>query len=64
LQLYFRRDDLGQEKYDILKLYDMGDFINVSANSFSQEPAKKPCTSPISLYFPNRSFRFLKNFTA
>lgn len=35
IQLYLRRDDVGQEAFeDFLKLYDLGDFIEVEGNLF------------------------------
>jgi lysyl-tRNA synthetase class 2 len=34
LQIYFRADDVGSEKYDLLKLFDLGDIIGVSGVIF------------------------------
>lgn len=35
IQLYLRRDDVGQEAFDdFLKLYDLGDFVEVEGNLF------------------------------
>jgi lysyl-tRNA synthetase class 2 len=34
LQVYFRADDVGNDKYDLLKLFDLGDFIGVSGVVF------------------------------
>lgn len=35
IQLYLRRDDVGEERFsDFLKLYDLGDFVEVSGNLF------------------------------
>jgi lysyl-tRNA synthetase, class II len=34
IQLYFRSDDLGKEKYDIIKLLDIGDFVGIKGTIF------------------------------
>ncbi|MFB3111695.1 MAG: lysine--tRNA ligase [Gemmatimonadales bacterium] len=34
IQLYFRRDDLGDDSYELLKLLDLSDFIGVRGNLF------------------------------
>jgi lysyl-tRNA synthetase class 2 len=34
IQLYFRADDIGEEKYEVLKLFDVGDIIGVSGIVF------------------------------
>ena len=34
IQLYFRKDDLGEELFETLKLFDIGDVIGVSGNLF------------------------------
>ena len=34
LQLYFRQDNVGKEKYDLLKLIDLGDFLGVTGKVF------------------------------
>jgi lysyl-tRNA synthetase class 2 len=34
IQLYFKRDDLGPERYDLLKLFDHGDFLGVGGTLF------------------------------
>jgi len=35
LQIYFRRDELGEEKYQLLQDFDIGDFIGVSGGLFT-----------------------------
>ncbi len=46
IQLYMRRDDLGQEAFDdFLKLYDLGDFVEVEERSFALAQARSRCTS-------------------
>ena len=35
LQLYFRQDDIGKEKYKLLKLIDIGDFIGCKGKVFT-----------------------------
>jgi lysyl-tRNA synthetase class 2 len=35
LQIYFRRDELGEEKYELLQDFDIGDFIGVSGEPFT-----------------------------
>jgi lysyl-tRNA synthetase class 2 len=35
LQIYFRRDELGEEKYELLQDFDIGDFIGVSGELFT-----------------------------
>ncbi|MBX6333191.1 MAG: lysine--tRNA ligase [Gemmatimonadaceae bacterium] len=34
IQLYFRKDDLGEERYGLLDLFDIGDFIGVAGPLF------------------------------
>jgi lysyl-tRNA synthetase, class II len=34
IQLYFRKDDLGEELFETLKLFDIGDVIGVAGNLF------------------------------
>jgi len=34
IQAYFRRDDLGQERYELLENLDIGDFVGVSGTLF------------------------------
>lgn len=34
IQLYFKQDELGEEKYEIFKGFDLGDIIGVSGKSF------------------------------
>ncbi|MDW7738429.1 MAG: lysine--tRNA ligase [Bacillota bacterium] len=34
IQVYFRKDDLGDEKYDILELVDIGDFLGITGEVF------------------------------
>ncbi len=34
VQIYFRRDDIGSERYNLLKLIDIGDFIGVNGTIF------------------------------
>ncbi len=34
VQVYFRRDDLGAERYDLVKLLDLGDFVGVAGYMF------------------------------
>ncbi|MFW6014038.1 MAG: lysine--tRNA ligase [Nanoarchaeota archaeon] len=34
IQAYFRKDDIGQSKFELLKLLDIGDFLGVEGNVF------------------------------
>ncbi len=34
IQIYFRRDQLGEEKYNLVELFDIGDFIAVEGSVF------------------------------
>lgn len=44
IQLYFRQDDIGKEKYKLIKKLDIGDFIGVFGNIFATK------TGEISIY--------------
>ncbi len=35
IQIFFKEDDLGKERYKLLKLYDMGDWIGAQGNIFA-----------------------------
>jgi len=37
IQLFFRRDELGKEKYDFIKLFDIGDFLYVEGKVFKTQ---------------------------
>jgi lysyl-tRNA synthetase, class II len=51
LQVYFRENDIGEEKYSLLKLTDIGDFIGVEGTIF------KTKTGEVTIYA--KSFEFL-----
>jgi len=35
IQIYFKQDDIGEDKYKLLKLLDMGDFVGVEGTIFA-----------------------------
>ena len=40
IQLYFRKDDLGEELFETLKLFDIGDVIGVAGTLVSHEDGR------------------------
>lgn len=50
IQLYFREDDLGKEKYRLIRKVDIGDFIGVEG------PVFKTKTGEVSIYVKNWTF--------
>ena len=39
IQAFFRKDDVAEPGWDVLKLLDMGDFISVTGPSCAPRPA-------------------------
>ncbi len=41
IQLFFKRDEIGQEKYEALKIFDIGDFIQTEGILFATKRGEK-----------------------
>lgn len=50
IQIYFRKDTLGDEKYDMLSLLDIGDFVGIKGKVFKTRTGE--VTINVAQYFP------------
>lgn len=64
LQVYVRRDDVGEEDYADFKKWDIGDILGWRAPFFAPRRARSPSIPPISCCCPNPFCRCPKSSTA
>jgi Lysyl-tRNA synthetase (class II) len=54
IQLYFRKDQLGDERFAVLTQMDLGDFVGVAGPLFKTKPARRQSESKTSSCWRNR----------
>ena len=63
IQLYFRKNDLGDQGWALYQRLDLGDWIGVRDSSSSPEPVSFRCTSRLSSSWPRHCCRCRTSFT-